>query len=279
MIPASYSSFAKLLQTSYKKTIWRPFTRALDEFDLISENDHIAVGFSGGKDSILLSILLQLLQAHSRVPFKLSFIALDPGYSEEHLQNLQDLARLLEIDLDIFSQPILERAQSMSNNKNPCFLCARMRRGALYERARQHGANKLALGHHLDDQIETVLLNVLYASQYASMMPKIPATNFEDLILIRPMSEIDESQIIDFIKESQINALHCSCAVARQALPSMRRSVKELIATLEAAHPGVRRSIYRSAENVALDAIRGYTTHGTRQNFSDIFEENFKYRR
>lgn len=266
----------KLLQTDFRKRIWRPFTEALNLYKLLDPGDRIAVGLSGGKDSVLLYLLLRALQRHSRFPFELCAIAMDPGYSEAHRAQLQGLCSALEIPVDLFCKPIFQASEkaAIARNDSPCFLCARMRRGALYERAQTLGANKLALGHHQDDIIETVLLNLLYAGNFMTMMPKIPADHFETLTLIRPLYLLDEEDIRDFICAAGLTCLDCACSVAAKKTASKRRDVKTLLKTLETTCPGIRRSIFRSTQNVHLDAILGYTQGDRQITFDDIFQQN-----
>ncbi len=268
----------RLLQTQFRKKIWRPFTEALDRYALLSPNDKIAVGISGGKDSMLLYLLLRVLQKHSRFPFDLCAIAMDPGYSPENRDQLLQNCKALQIPVDYFEKPVFRASERLSKarseHESPCFLCARMRRGALYERAKSQNANKLALGHHLDDAIETILLNVLYAGNYMAMMPKLPADHFEDLTLVRPLYLIEEAHILEFVEASGLRFLNCACTVAAQKTASKRREIKQLIAALEAAHPGIRQSIFRSAQNVHFDAVLGGLSGGDRVSFEAIFQRN-----
>ncbi len=258
----------KSIIKKYRKTIWRPFTRALNDFKLIDDGDHIAVALSGGKDSLLLAKLLQEVRRHGKVDFALSFIAMNPGYSEKNLQLLKDNARALGIELNIYQTALFNSIDHMQV-KYPCYLCAKMRRGFLYERAQQLGANKLALGHHLDDVVETVLLNVFYAGNFMTMMPYIKSSNFANMALIRPLYYIEEAAIVNWLNYNAITALDCACAVAAKKMGSRRAAVKALIADLAVDNPNIKKSILKSTENVQLDAVLGFKRRGKKYRYED----------
>ncbi len=244
----------------YRKSIWNPFIGALKEYRMIEAGDHIAVCISGGKDSMLLAKCLQELQRHgSEVPFELTFIAMDPGYQPENRQRILDNAALLNIPLKMFDSPIFSVVEKQE--QSPCYLCARMRRGYLYKFAQECGCNKIALGHHFDDVIETTLMSMLYAAQMRTMMPKIRSLNYEGMELIRPLYMVHESDILAWCRYNDLSFIRCACAVtdsAREDVTSKRAEVKSLIADLRKINPQIDQNIFRSAENVNLETILGY---------------------
>ncbi len=264
----SLTAIEKSIIKKYRKTIWRPFTRALNDFALIDSGDHVAVAISGGKDSLLLAKLLQEIQRHGKIDFKLSFIAMDPGYNKMNRQLLMQNAAALGIALQIFDATLFDSVDKM-DTKYPCYLCARMRRGFLYEKAKAIGANKLALGHHLDDVVETVLLNVLYAGNYMTMMPLIKSTNFADIWLIRPMYYIEEKAIQNWLSYNAIAALDCACALTEKKQIGARSKVKDLVAILVKENPDVKKSILKSTQNVHIDAVLGFKRRGKRYRYDE----------
>lgn len=236
----------------------------------------MAVAMSGGKDSLVLAKLLQELKRHGKWDLDLEFICMDPGYLPEVRAQVQANADLLGIPLQIFDYPAFRVADKMAKAQDkPCFICARVRRGALYNQAQALGCNKLALGHHYDDVIETVLMNVLFSAHFKTMMPKIHSQNFEGLELIRPLVYVREESIISWRNYHDLAPIDCACQVsASRDQSSMRQVVKGLIRDLEEAHPGVVHSIYRSAENVELGALLGWKDlEGTRQDFMDHYQD------
>ncbi len=244
----------KSLIKKYRKQLWSPFIKALKEFNMVNDGDHVAVCFSGGKDSVVLALLMLELHRYSSTKFRLSMICMDPGFPDAVRRDLDQLIESLELDVKIFDSTMFETLKTM-NTKTPCFMCARMRRGFLYERARQIGANKIALGHHMDDVAETIMMNMLYQSKYMTMMPVIDSQNFEDMKLIRPMYYIQEKDIIRYMKYNDIVAIPCSCDVELGKKDSKRDEVKELIMQIEKTNPDAKRSIVNSAKNVCFDAI------------------------
>ncbi|MDO5028243.1 MAG: ATP-binding protein [Bacillota bacterium] len=256
---------------SYRKHIWIKFIKAIKEYKLIEEGDKVAVAISGGKDSLLLAKLFQELHKHSIFDFDLEFIAMDPGYNDSVRAHLEDILAYLNIPAKIYKSDVFEVADFLDSDK-PCYMCARMRRGNLYAKAQELGCNKLALGHHYDDVIETILLNVLCSANYKTMMPKLKAQNFENMELIRPMYLIEEKSIIRFIENAGIQALNCSCRIAEKE-DGKRAEIKELIKSLEASFYNVRQSIFMSAENVDLGAILGWKDSGEKKSFLDHYNE------
>ncbi len=244
----------------YRKTIWNPFIGALKEYRMIEAGDHIAVCISGGKDSMLLAKCLQELQRHgSEVPFDLTFIAMDPGYQPKNRQRILDNAALLDIPLTMFDSPIFDIVEK--EEQSPCYLCARMRRGYLYKFAQECGCNKIALGHHFDDVIETTLMSMLYAAQMRTMMPKLHSLHYEGMELIRPLYMVHEQDILAWCRYNDLSFIRCACAVTdshREDISSKRAEIKALIAQLRQTNPQIDQNIFRSAENVNLETILGY---------------------
>lgn len=265
----------KSLITTYKKEIFRPFTKAINEYNLIEPGDKIAVGISGGKDSLILAKLFQELKRHNKIPFEVVFLSMDPGFRDVNKQLLENNCKYLNIDLEVRNSDIFNVIGKIAK-ENPCYMCARMRRGFLYNAAKELGCNKLALGHHFDDVIETTLLNMFYGGQFKTMVPKIKADNFEDIELIRPMMLVKEKDIIRWIKHSGIQAMNCGCTVVAEKTSSKRREIKELIDQLKVLHPDIDKSIYTAATNVNLDAILGYHKEGKKVHFNDIYNEREK---
>ncbi len=263
----------KAIIKKYRRHLWSPFIKAIKEYQLIQEGDKIAVAISGGKDSLLLAKLFQELYRHGIKNFSLEFIAMNPGFNDKNHMQLMKNCDHLEIPIKIFNKKIFETVDNMTD-KYPCFLCARMRRGALYEYAKELDCNKLALGHHFDDVIETVMLNILCAGTYMSMMPKIRAKNFENMELIRPMYYIREEYIKKFFNFCDINPMDCGCELLSSlshTKSSKRDEVKQLIATLSESFDDVEKSIFHSTRNVHLDAVLEWKSDNIRHNFLDEY--------
>lgn len=242
----------------YRKYLWSKFIKGIKEYDLIQEGDKIAVAISGGKDSLLLAKLFQELKKNGHNNFELEFIAMDPGYHPEIRKLLEENLAHLEIPGKIFPANIFDVAEEIAKD-NPCYICARMRRGALYAKAQELGCNKLALGHHFDDVIETILLNVLCAGNYKTMMPKLHAQNFEGMEIIRPLYLVEEKSIIRWMEYTGLTPLNCACMVAAKKTGSMRKRIKKLIEFLEEEDfANVKKSIFRSSQNVDISRVLGY---------------------
>lgn len=242
----------------YRKYLWSKFIKGIKEYDLIQEGDKIAVAISGGKDSLLLAKLFQELKKNGHNNFELEFIAMDPGYHPEIRKLLEENLAQLEIPGKIFPANIFDVAEEIAKD-NPCYICARMRRGALYAKAQELGCNKLALGHHFDDVIETILLNVLCAGNYKTMMPKLHAQNFEGMEIIRPLYLVEEKSIIRWMEYTGLTPLNCACMVAAKKTGSMRKRIKKLIEFLEEEDfANVKKSIFRSSQNVDISRVLGY---------------------
>ncbi|NLT94896.1 MAG: tRNA 2-thiocytidine biosynthesis protein TtcA [Clostridia bacterium] len=258
--------------TRYRYPIWTQFVKAVKEYRLISEGDKVAVAVSGGKDSLLMAKLFQELKRHGKVEFELEFIAMDPGYHSSVKDLLISNCEYLNIPITIFESQIFAVADNIASDY-PCYLCAKMRRGALYAKARELGCNKLALGHHFNDVIETTLLNVLCSGNFRTMLPKLKSTNFKGLELIRPMYLIREDSIEKFIRESGISPMNCACMVAAQKTGNKRYEIKKLIKELSQDFQEVEKSIFRAAQNVHLDCILGWKKDGKMHSFLDHYDE------
>ena len=256
----------------YRKELWSPFVKAIKNYDLIQSGDKIAIAISGGKDSLLLAKLFQELQKHGHQNFELEFICMDPGFNEINRRQLEENCAHLEIPIKIFDKAIFRVVDEIANDY-PCYLCARMRRGALYAYAKELGCNKVALGHHFDDTIETIMMNVLCSGQYKTMMPKLKSTNFDDMELIRPMYLIKENDIKRFSSTNGLNPMNCGCVVAAKKTSSKRAEVKALIETLGKTFDNVDKNIFNSANCVHSDAILGWKTEEGRYSFLDEYDQ------
>ena len=244
------------ITTTYRKTIWRYFVCAVKEYRLIQAGDHIAACVSGGKDSFLLAKCLQLLHRYSEIPFELSFLAMDPGFTPEKRRTMEEAARQLDIPLHIFETDIFASIEDAKNS--PCHVCASMRRGHLYKQAQMLGCNKIALGHHYDDVIETTLLSVLYGGEFKTMMPKLRSRNYEGMELIRPLFLVREEQVRAIAARFELPVMTCACRVTRQADGGKRSEVKRLIHDLKRTNPNVEGCIFSAAEKVSLGAVLGW---------------------
>lgn len=265
------------IRTRYRKAIWSNFIRALKTYDMIKTGDKIAVCISGGKDSMLLAKLFQELHKYSEIDFDVKYLVMDPGYSADNRQVIENNAKMLGIPINIFESKIFESVYNVE--KSPCYLCARMRRGHLYAYARELGCNKIALGHHYDDVIETILMGMLYGAQIQTMMPKLHSTNFEGMELIRPLYFIREDTIKKWRDYNNLHFIQCACKFTDTCTScnnenkSKRVEVKELIAKLKKTNPLVESTIFKSVENVCLDQVIGYKTKGVKHNFLDTYDE------
>lgn len=255
---------------TYRKHIWARFIKSVKEYELIQDGDKIAVAISGGKDSLLLAKLFQELHNHGHKNFDLEFIAMDPGYQSEIRELLEENCKYLNIPVHIYDSNIFDVADEIAGDY-PCYMCARMRRGALYGKAQELGCNKLALGHHFNDVIETTMLNVLCSANFKTMMPKLKAKNFENMELIRPMYLIEEQYIERWIKNSGLSALNCACMVAAKKIGNKRFEIKELIESLGDSFKNVEKSIFRAAQNVNIDAVIGWEKGGEKHSFLDEY--------
>lgn len=261
----------KSIIKKFRKTIWRGFIDSINEFQLIQENDKIAVCISGGKDSFLLAKCMQEIRRHGKISFDLKFICMNPGYTEENIKKIQENAKLLEIDLEIFSTDVFA-VSNMLNESHPCYLCARMRRGYLYDYAKKIGCNKIALAHHFDDVIETTLLSMFYSGEFKTMMPKLKSSHFSGMELIRPLYFVREEDILAWAKFNGLSFLNCACKFVLKKQESKRSEIKKLIKELRKENPYLEKNIYRSLENVNLDTILSYKKANTVHHFLDDYE-------
>ena len=264
------------IQKKYHKTLWTPFVTACKQYRLIEEGDTIAACISGGKDSMLMAKLLQLLSRHSDFPFRVIFLCMDPGYNEINRQKIESNARLLELPLTIFETDIF--AVANNTEKNPCYLCARMRRGHLYNKARELGCNKIALGHHFSDVVETTVMGMFYGSQLQAMPPKLHSTNFEGMELIRPMYRIHEEDILSWKRYNELEFIQCACRFTENCTMcdnggggSKRQEVKNLLRRLKKENPNIEKSIFNSIHAVCLDTMVGYKSGGVEHDFNEIY--------
>ena len=261
----------------YRKQLWSPFIYAIKHYDLIQEGDRIAVCISGGKDSMLMAKLMQELQRHSDFPFELEFLVMDPGYNEINRQKIESNARLLHIPITIFETNVFEIANG--SEKNPCYLCARMRRGHLYSKAKALGCNKIALGHHFNDVIETTVMSMFFGSQLQAMPPKLHSTNFEGMELIRPMYCIHEEDILAWKRYNDLEFIQCACRFTENCTMcdnggggSKRQEVKTLLRRLKRDNPDIEKSIFNSIHSVCLDTFAGYKTGGVAHSFLENYD-------
>ena len=266
------------IRKKFKKKIWSKFTKAVREYELVNEGDQIAVCISGGKDSMLMAKLFQELKRHNKFNFEVKFLVMDPGYSPENRKVIEENARKMKIPIQIFESNIFESVFEIE--KSPCYICARMRRGYLYNFAQQMGCNKIALGHHYDDVIETILMGMLYSAQVQTMMPKLHSTNFEGMELIRPMYLIREDDIKAWRDYNDLHFIQCACKFTdtcttcnNEENQSKRMEIKKLIAELKKTNPFVEGNIFKSVENVNLDTVVGYKAKGVRHNFLDTYDD------
>ena len=271
----------RTLQSEFVRTLRKPFVDAVKAYELVKPGDKVAVCISGGKDSMLLALLLQDLQ-HT-VDFDLVFLAMDPGYAPEGRKHLEENVKRLDIPLEIFDTDVL-RVAGVHSAEHPCFLCAKMRRGYLYAEARKRGCNKIALGHHYDDVIETILMGMLYGAQVQTMMPKLHSIHFEGMELIRPLYLVREDDIKAWRDYNGLHFIQCACKFTdtcttcnNEENRSKRVEIKELIKNLKKVNPFVESNIFRSVENVNIDTVVGYKQHGIRHNFLEGYDDNPGY--
>ena len=266
------------ISKKYRKEIWNPFIAAVKRYELVQEGDRIAVCISGGKDSMLLAKLMQMLQKYTEVPFDLVFLTMDPGYNELNRKKIEENAALLRVPLTIFETDIFDVANK--TEKNPCYLCARMRRGHLYSQAQKLGCNKIALGHHFSDVIETTVLSMFYGAQLQGMLPKLHSANYPGMALIRPLYCVHEDDIIAWTRYNHLEFIQCACrfteAAGEDAHLSKRREIKELIRQLKRQNPDIEKSIFASLHSVCLDTFPGYKHEGEEHSFLERFEEQEK---
>ena len=260
----------------FRKDIWRKFTKAINEYDLICDGDKIAVCISGGKDSMLMAKLFQELERHGKKNFEVVYLVMNPGYNDWNYKTICSNAQILNVPITVFESEIFDIVAGEEGS--PCYLCARMRRGHLYSKAKELGCNKIALGHHFDDVIETILMGMLYGAQVQTMMPKLHSTNFEGMELIRPLYLVREEDIIHWMNYNDLHFIQCACRLTESCAScggtekgSKRAEVKELIRELRKKSPYIEMNIFRSMENVNLDTVIGYKCQGERHHFLDTY--------
>lgn len=272
----AYLDIEESIRKKFRKTIWCRFTKAIREYELVKEGDKVAVCISGGKDSMLMAKLFQELKRHNKFPFEVVFLVMDPGYSPENRQIIENNAKKLNIPVTIFESDIFESVFNIE--KSPCYLCARMRRGYLYHKAQELGCNKIALGHHYDDVIETILMGMLYGAQVQTMMPKLHSTNFEGMELIRPLYLVREDDIKKWRDYNDLHFIQCACKFTDTCTTcggenaSKRVEVKNLIRQLKETNPFVESNIFKSVENVNLSTIVAYKKDGEKHHFLDDYD-------
>lgn len=277
-----HEEIEKSIRKKFHKALFSRFAKAINEYELVSEGDKIAVCISGGKDSMLMAKLFQELQRHHKFPFEVVYLVMDPGYSETNRKVIENNAKLLDIPITIFETDIFEAVFDI--DKSPCYICARMRRGYLYSKAKELGCNKIALGHHYDDVIETILMGMLYGAQVQTMMPKLHSTNFEGMELIRPMYLIREEDIIHWRDYNDLHFIQCACRFTDTCTTcqsdgssvSKRTEIKNLIRQLKEINPYVEGNIFRSVENVNLSTVIAYKKDGVQHHFLENYEEILK---
>ena len=269
-----YKEIERSIIKKYRKEIWSNFIKAVKEYELIKENDNIMVCISGGKDSFLLAKCIEELQKHGKFKFNAHYVVMNPGYNEKNKELILSNAKLLNINIEMFESDIFNVVSSI--DKSPCYLCARMRRGFLYSKAKELGCNKIALGHHFDDVIETTLLSMFYASEIKTMMPKLHSDNFKGLELIRPLYLVKESSIISWSKTNNITFLNCACRFTEKNEEdenmSKRKEIKKLINGLRKENNNIDYHIFKSLDNVNLNCVLGTKKDGIYKSFLDEYE-------
>lgn len=268
----SYKNVERSIIKTYRKSIWSKFIKAINDYELIKENDSIMVCISGGKDSFLMAKCLQELLRHGKIKFSLKFVAMNPGYNEENKNQILRNASYLNIPIEIFETDIFNVSNKL-NAEKPCYLCARMRRGHLYNKAQELGCNKIALGHHFDDVVETTLLSMFYSSTVKTMLPKLHSENFLGLELIRPLYLVKESDIIAWQNYNNLKFLNCACKFTEKLTSDSKRlEIKNLITELRKKDKGIDDNIFKSLDNINLNCVLGYKKDGVKTNFLDDYE-------
>ena len=273
-----YKEIERSIITKYRKEIWSKFVRGVSDYELIKENDNVMVCISGGKDSFLLAKCIQELQRHGKVKFNAHYVVMDPGYNEYNRSFIEDNAKTLNVPIEIFESDIFDVVAN-ADGKSPCYLCARMRRGYLYKKAQDLGCNKIALGHHFDDFIETTLLSMFYGAEVKTMMPKLHSDNFKGIELIRPMLLVKEEDIISWRKHNELTFINCACRFTEGCSlindgTSKRKEMKELIKNMRKINPDVDHNIFKALENVNMNCILGWHKDGEEHSFLDEYEVN-----
>lgn len=262
------------ISKKFRSRLWSPFISAIKQYQLIEGGDKIAVCISGGKDSMLLAKLMQMLHRYTEIPFEIQYLVMDPGYNEMNLLKIKKNAELLEIPVTIFKTDIFDVANTFEHS--PCYICARMRRGHLYHQARELGCNKIALGHHFSDVIETTVMSMFYASQLQAMLPKLHSQNFKGMTLIRPLYLVHEDDIIAWTNANGLEFIRCACRFTENVETgvgeSKRQEVKELIHRLKKENPNIEKSIFNSLHSVCIETFPGYKAEGKKHSFMERFD-------
>jgi tRNA(Ile)-lysidine synthase TilS/MesJ len=271
-----YQEIERSIIKKFRKEIWSKFTKAIKDYNLINKNDHVMVCISGGKDSFLLAKCVQELKRHGKIPFDAKYVVMNPGYKEENLKLIKKNAKTLNVPIEIFESNIFEVVTSLAE-KSPCYLCARMRRGHLYNKAKELGCNKIVLGHHFNDVIETTLLSMFYGSEVKTMLPKVKSDNYEGLELIRPLYLVKESSIMAWAKTNNLSFLNCACKFTEQnnndEISSKRKEIKNLIKELKQTYSEIDNNIFNSLDNINLNCVLGYKKDDKYTSFLDDFEK------
>lgn len=272
-----YKEIEKSIIKKYRKEIWSKFIKAIQEYKLIEENDNIMVCISGGKDSFLLAKCIQELKRHGKVNFNARYVVMDPGYNDYNRNFIIDNAKILNVPIEIFESDIFDVVSTI-DSKSPCYLCARMRRGYLYSKAKELGCNKIALGHHFDDVIETTLLSMFYSSEIKTMMPKLHSENFSGIELIRPLYLVREQDIISFRNFNDLTFINCACRFTEGCSlindgTSKRKEIKELIKNLRKINPNIDYNIFKSMDNINLNCVLGTKKDGIYTSFLDNYDK------
>ena len=267
----------KSIIKKYRKEIWSKFIRAVNDYELIKQNDNIMVCISGGKDSFLLAKCIQELKRHGKINFNVNYVVMDPGYKEETKNQIIENAKKLNIDINIFETDIFEVANKL-NKEHPCYMCARMRRGYLYNKAKELGCNKIALGHHFDDVIETTLLSMFYGSEIKTMMPKLHSDNFHGLELIRPLYLVKEQSIISWKNSNNLTFINCACKFTERTANSTeniskRKEMKELIQSLRKVNKDIDYNIFKALDNINLNCVLGTKKDGIYKSFLEDYDK------
>lgn len=272
-----YKEIERSIIKKYRKEIWSKFVKAVQDYDLIKENDKIMVCISGGKDSFLLAKCIEELIKHGKFFFEAKYVIMDPGYSEKHRNEILKVAKELNLDIEIFKSDIFDSVINMEAD-SPCYMCARMRRGCLYNKAKNLGCNKIALGHHFNDVIETTLLSMFYGSEIKTMLPKLHSDNFPGLELIRPLYLVKEDSIISWMNFNNLKFINCACKLTEDInnealINSKRKEIKLLIKELMKVNPSVDMSIFKAIDNINLDCVLGYKKEGKKYTFLDTYNK------
>ena len=270
-----YKDIEKSIIKKYRKEIWAKFIKAVKEYELIRENDKIMVCISGGKDSFLLAKCVQELKRHGKIPFEAYYVVMNPGYTDENKNLILENAKKLNVQIEMFESDIFDIVYDVE--KSPCYLCARMRRGYLYNKARLLGCNKIALGHHFDDVIETTLLSMFYGSEVKTMMPKLKSTNFKGLELIRPLYLVKEQDILSWVNFNNLKFLNCACKFTKECSTkeedSKRIEMKNLIKNLRKTNKNIDNNIFKALDNVNLNCVLGVKENGVYKSFKENYDK------